>query len=302
MEQKLGRGLSALLGESGMDGNLQSINGKVENIGKVDINLIFQNEDQPRKFFDDSKLKELAESIKLHGVLQPLAVRKKGNQYEIVAGERRWRASKMAGLKEVPVHIVDCDDSKIMALALIENIQRADLNPIEEAEAMKTVISSCECTQEDLSVMICKSRSYIANALRLLTLPERVKDLIISGKLTAGHGKCLAGTQNAEEISLLVANEGWTVRQLEAAMQDLKSGDPIKAQEIERGGVAGYGTPIESYENPDAKEISDRISEVLNIKAKLKITRNGGVLTLTCTSCEDLENLTNTLIAIGSEK
>ena len=173
MEDKLGRGLSALLGE-----NIASNQEEKLVSNKVDINLVFPNKNQPRKMFDADKLRELADSIVLHGVLQPLAVRRKDNGYEIIAGERRWRASKLAGLKEIPVYIVDCDDSNVMTLALIENLQRSDLNPIEEAEAMRNLMITCECRQEDLGTMLSKSRSYVANALRLLSLPPRVRELI----------------------------------------------------------------------------------------------------------------------------
>ena len=174
MEDRLGRGLSALLGDSEIESQSNSISTNM-----VDINLIYPNENQPRKMFDESKINELANSISLHGILQPLAVRRKENRYEIVAGERRWRASKIAGLKEIPVYIVDCDDTQTMTLALIENLQRTDLNPIEEAEAMKNLLELCECRQEDLGTMLSKSRSYVSNALRLLTLPPHVRENLL---------------------------------------------------------------------------------------------------------------------------
>lgn len=296
MEQKLGRGLSALLGDVEMSSN--SIDAPTN---KVDIDLIFPNENQPRKLFDEEKLKELAGSISLHGVLQPLAVRKKGEKYEIIAGERRWRASKLVGLKEVPVHFVDCENSDVMTLALIENLQRTDLNPIEEAEAMKNLMLTCECRQEDLGVLLSKSRSYIANSLRLLSLPERVRELIRAGRLTAGHGKCLIGAQNADEIAGVAAQEGWNVRQLENAMKDLKSGNVTANVEGVESKVAqtSFGTPIDLQADPETMDIAIRVAEALKVQTKLKVTKKGGVFTLICKSCEELEELIEKLITLG---
>ena len=293
MEQKLGRGLSALFGSGSDEQN--SVTNESRNTSLLDVDLINANKNQPRKFFDDEKILELSDSIKQHGVLQPLAVRRKGNEYEIIAGERRWRAAKLAGVSQVPVHIVECEDKDVMALALIENIQRSDLNPIEEAEAMKTLLANCNCTQEDLSLMVCKSRSYISNSIRLLNLPEKIKELIVSGKLAAGHGKILVGVENAEEIAETAASQAWNVRQLESAMKDIRSGKLT----CEKKESKNNGTPLEVFEDTDVQEIANRISAALNVNAKLKITNKGGVLTLTCGSCESLERLMNNLMSIG---
>ena len=295
MEDKLGRGLSALLGEN-IDSNREA--GLVSN--KVDIDLVFPNENQPRKMFDEDKLRELAGSIALHGVLQPLAVRRKDNGYEIIAGERRWRASKLAGLREVPVYIVDCDDSKVMTLALIENLQRSDLNPIEEAEAMRNLMITCECRQEDLGTMLSKSRSYVTNALRLLSLPPRVRELIRDGRLTAGHARNLIGVQNAEEIAGLAVENNWNVRQLEMAMKDIKAGSmqpdmPIRGDDPK----TNSGTPIDISEDSESADIAIRVAEALKVETKLKVTRKGGVFTLICKSCEELEELVEKLVSLG---
>ena len=295
MEQKLGRGLSALLGENEAS---SSSSGMISN--KIDIDLIIPNENQPRKVFDDDKLRELSGSIALHGVLQPLAVRKKGDKYEIVAGERRWRASKMAGLREVPVYIVDCDDRNIMTLALIENLQRADLNPIEEAEAMKSLMITCECRQEDLATMLAKSRSYVANALRLLSLPPRVRELIREGRLSAGHARSLMGIGNAEEVADLAVQNNWNVRQLEMAVKDLKSGASPNPMEVAREyPKTSSGTPIDISADPEAMDLAIRVAEALKVETKLKITRRGGVFTLICKTAEELEELVNKLISLG---
>ena len=298
MEEKLGRGLSALLGN--INEKADSSMKNIEEVSKVKVELIFPNGNQPRRNFDESKLRELADSIALHGVLQPLAVRRRENGYEIIAGERRWRASKLAGLKEVPVHILECDDTQIMTLALIENLQRSDLNPIEEAEAMKNLMMMCECRQEDLGAMLSKSRSYVSNALRLLSLPEQVRELIRNGRLTPGHARSLIGIGNAEEVANLAVANNWNVRQLEAAMKDLKAGASISEIPI-RGSDprTSAGTPIDIGANQEAIDIAVRVAEALKVETKLKITRKGGVFTLTCKSCEELEKLVEKLLTLG---
>lgn len=293
MEQKLGRGLSALLGDLGDNVNEETKENIASN--KLSIDLIFPNADQPRKNFDAEKLKELSDSIKLHGVLQPIAVREKDGRYEIIAGERRWRAAKMAGLDEIPVYILNCDNREVMTLALIENLQRTDLNPIEEAEAFQNLMTLCECTQNDLGYIISKSRSYIANSLRLLSLPERVRELIRIGKLTAGHGKILVGVSNAEEIAEITVNQGLTVRQLENSLRDLRVGTN---HSIYNTPLSDAGTPIDMRADPEAIDIATRVSEALKVETKLKITRRGGILTLHCNSCEQLENLVEKLLSL----
>lgn len=295
MEDKLGRGLSALLGDNVEDPKNEQLVSS-----KVDIDLVFPNENQPRKMFDEAKLRELAGSISLHGVLQPLAVRRKNNGYEIIAGERRWRASKLAGLKEIPVYIIDCDDTNIMALALIENLQRSDLNPIEEAEAMRNLMITCECRQEDLATMLSKSRSYVTNALRLLSLPDRVRELIRDGRLTAGHARNLIGVQNAEEVADLAVENNWNVRQLEMAMKDIRAGSLISEMPIRgSGSKTSVGTPIDVSADNESIDIAVRVAEALKVETKLKVTRRGGVFTLICKSCEELEELVEKLVSLG---
>ena len=295
MEDRLGRGLSALLGEPVTEETSTEMR-----TNRVDINLIYPNENQPRKMFDETKINELANSISLHGVLQPIAVRHKGNGYEIVAGERRWRASKLAGLQEIPVYVVDCDDTQTMTLALIENLQRTDLNPIEEAEAMKNLLEMCECRQEDLGTMLSKSRSYISNALRLLSLPAHVRELIRAGRLTAGHARSLIGVGNADEIADLAVENNWTVRQLETAMKDLKAGAHEPEIPIRNPAPkTSAGTAIDMEASSEAMEIAVRVAEALHAETKLKITKQGGVFTIICKSCEELETLVEKFISLG---
>ncbi|MDR0695268.1 MAG: ParB/RepB/Spo0J family partition protein [Holosporales bacterium] len=294
MEKRLGRGLAALLGDAEKLANSRE--------GRVDIEQVVPNNEQPRKSFDDTKIDELAGSISLYGLLQPIVVRRKDNIYEIVAGERRWRAAKRAGLKEIPVHVVDCEPSEINALALIENLQRTDLNPIEEAEAMKNLMINCECRQEDIAVILSKSRSYVGNVMRLLHLPERVRELIRTGKLSVGHAKCLAGLSNAEEVAGLAVEEGWNVRQLEKAMKDIRGGGAPEVESVEAKPVyTSTGTLIDPNQDHEAMDIAIRITEALQIETKLKITRKGGVLTLICKSGEELETLIRKLTTPAAE-
>lgn len=299
MEQKLGRGLSALLGENEEE---QIKNNTRSNM--ISIDLIFPNPSQPRKNFDEEKLKELADSIRLHGVLQPITVREQDGKYEIIAGERRWRASKLAGLTEMPIHVIECDSIEKMTLGLIENLQRADLNPIEEAEALENLMELCDCKQNDLGYIVSKSRSYIANSLRLLALPKRVRDLIRQGRLTAGHGKILSGISNAEEIAEISVDQGLTVRQLENSLKDLRAGGNIDNLQNnsynmpETPPQTKSGTPIDMQTDPESMDIAIRVAEALNVETKLKITRKGGVFTLICKSCEELERLVEKLISL----
>lgn len=295
MEQRLGRGLSALLGET------ESINSENSPVSKVNIDLIMPNENQPRKHFDEEKLHELAESIKLHGILQPIAVRQVGDKYEIIAGERRWRASKMAGLSEIPVYFVSCDNNELMTLALIENLQRTDLNAIEEAEALKSLMELCDCSQNELGNLISKSRSYITNSLRLLSLPDKVRTYIREGKLSAGHGKILVGMPNAEQLAEMAISKALTVRQLENTLRELKVMGTSPTFDSVVKPMTRAGTPIDMNADPETIDIAVRVAEALHVETKLKITKRGGVFTLICKSCEELESLVEKLISLNDD-
>ena len=184
----------------------------------VSLSEIHPNPNQPRTHFNETELEELSESIRAHGVLQPLLVRKDDNGYEIIAGERRYQASKIAGLEEVPVVIKDVDDQEMLQLALIENLQRSDLNPIEEAKGYRQLIKASGMTQEALSKAVSKSRSTITNSLRLLDLPQRVQDLLFEGKLTAGHARAILAVPFEEQrikLAEKVVAEGLSVRATE---------------------------------------------------------------------------------------
>ena len=213
----LGRGLSSLIGDNDV---------KISN-HKVSISSITPNKNQPRKLFDKDALDELTNSIKERGIIQPLIVRKSRDQndkYELIAGERRWQAAQSAGLHEVPVVIIEADNLKSLEFAIIENVQRKDLNPIEEAESYKNLIENFGYDQEKVSKFIGKSRSHITNSLRLLTLPEKLIDLIRLERLSQGHAKILIGLENALLLAEKIIKKQLSVRQTESLVRILKKG------------------------------------------------------------------------------
>lgn len=225
-KKALGRGLNALVGEA------QYETGNSGSETKLSIGDIVPNPNQPRTHFNETELNELSESIREHGVLQPLLVRKKGTKYEIIAGERRYQASKLADLTEVPVIIKDVDDQQMMALALIENLQRSDLNPLEEAKGYRQLIDASGMTQDALSKAVSKSRSAITNSLRLLDLPEQVQQLIFDGQLTAGHARAILAVPYEDariKLAERVVKEGLSVRATEHLAPLFSVGDAPKA-------------------------------------------------------------------------
>ena len=223
----LGRGLEALLGDDDLSFNLDNINtGDISGNGikMVSVDVLYPSRYQPRKEFNQEALDALVSSIKEKGVLQPLLVRKHNDKYEIIAGERRWRASKIAELKEVPVIEKELSNQEVLEVALIENLLREDLSIIEEAEGYSRLITEFSHTHEALSQIIGKSRSYITNTLRLLTLPVVVQEFVKNGELTAGHAKVLVGLENVEDIAQKIINKGLTVRQTEDLVNNIKNG------------------------------------------------------------------------------
>ena len=199
---------------------------KVPSETKVKVSLIEPNKDQPRKAFDEDALIELSESIKQYGVLQPLLVQKKDNYYEIIAGERRWRAAKLAGVKEVPVVIKDYSSQEVMEIALIENIQREDLNPIEEAKAYQRLIKDYRLKQDEVAEKVSKSRAAITNSLRLLKLDERVQDMVMEGKISSGHARTIISIEDKDKqymIAQKIFDEKLSVREVEKLMKTLEA-------------------------------------------------------------------------------
>lgn len=228
----LGRGLNALVSEAEYEtGGSAASASNAASETKLPIEDIVPNPNQPRVHFNETELRELSESIQEHGVLQPLLVRKHGNGYEIIAGERRYQASKLAGLEELPVIIKDVNDEEMLALALIENLQRSDLNPVEEAKGYRQLIDASGMTQEALSKAVSKSRSAITNSLRLLDLPEVVQQMIFGGKLTAGHARAILAVPYEDariRLAEKVVAEGLSVRATENLAPLFSAGETPK--------------------------------------------------------------------------
>lgn len=225
-KKALGRGLGSLIQEAQSEAGSNA-----EQESLVAIDKVKPNPNQPRTHFNETELRELSESIKAHGVLQPLLVRKQGDSFEIIAGERRYQAAKLAGLTEVPVTIKEADDQAVLEMALIENLQRSDLNPIEEAKGYKQLIKTSGMTQEALSKAVSKSRSTITNSLRLLDLPQQVQDLLYNGKLTAGHARAILAVPYEEariKLAEKVVAEGLSVRATEKLAPLFSVGDAQK--------------------------------------------------------------------------
>ena len=273
----LGKGLNTLLYDDPDEINENSIL-------NLRIAQVEPNANQPRKSFDKEKLEALAESIKEHGIIQPIIVTKEGNRYVIVAGERRWRAARLAGLKEIPVVVKEYTTQTVTEIALIENLQREDLTPIEEALGYKDLCDSYGLTQEQVSQKIGKSRSAIANALRLLSLEDELQKRVISGEISEGHARCALTLEGFELRNFLfdqVANNGLSVRQTENLAKQLQKGRPEKKEK-----------------KPDVydielKRIQERLSSDLGTKVTISKGAKKGVIEIEYYSNEDLERLIN---------
>jgi ParB family chromosome partitioning protein len=227
----LGKGLGALIPE-------EEILADGSSIMKIPITLIKANKDQPRKSFDPGKISELAQSIKEHGVIQPIILNKEGDIYVVIAGERRFRAAKSIGLVEIPAVIMDIDSKKILEISLIENIQREDLNPIEEAIAYKKLLIDFDLTQEEISKKVSKSRTAITNCMRLLNLDERVQDYLIDGVISEGHGRAILGVSDKElqyEIAQMIIDDSLNVRQTERLVKNFEGEKKEKVIKDENG-------------------------------------------------------------------
>ncbi|NLW22008.1 MAG: ParB/RepB/Spo0J family partition protein [Tissierellia bacterium] len=279
----LGKGLAALIPEDPISSLLNAEVDK-ESISNIELELIEPNEEQPRKEFEKESLEQLKDSIKEHGVIQPILVRKKGNKYEIIAGERRWRAAKAAKLKEIPCIIMEADDKKALKLALIENLQRENLNPIEEAHAYRSLIEEYNMTQEEVAQTIGKSRSYISNTIRLLNLDKEIIDYISKGQITSGHGRALLGIKNKEErlkAAKLIVEEKINVRQIEDMAKN-KEKAKSKKKALER--------------DPFIQEIEESLMRVLGTKVKLTLKKNGGKIEIDFYSNEDLDRIIESIV------
>ena len=278
----LGRGLDAIF----LDNTLMESEGSRENkISTLKISLVDPKSDQPRKYFDKEALEELAESIRENGLLQPILVREYGaGRYQIIAGERRFRASKLAELTEIPAIVLDKSDKEVAQIALIENLQREDLNPIEEAMAFKALKDEYDMTQEDLSFKIGKSRSAIANSIRLLDLPEEIVTMVAAKELSAGHARTLLGVKDREDMILLAqiaAEHDLSVRALEEEVKRINKPKKQKVEEEESE------APIVDY----FREMELRIQRQLGRKVKIEDKGRKKTLTLFYEDNEDLDEL-----------
>lgn len=273
----LGKGLGALMLENNVDDMVST--------STLPINEIIPNKEQPRKTFDEGALQELADSITVHGVLQPLLVRPLlSGGYQLIAGERRWRASRMAGLKEVPVIIRELSDSEAMEIAIIENLQREDLNPIEEAEGLQALIDKCDYTQEQLAVSVGKSRPAIANALRLLKLPEEVRQMTKEGEISAGHARALLAFDNQAimyEVAKQIVSDKLTVRDVERLAKR-----PTKSAEKKQNA---------KHRDSFYDEVELSLTDVLGRRVKVYNGRSKGTLEIEFYSLDDLKDIANAI-------
>ena len=258
----------------------------------VSITQIDTNADQPRKTFDSEGLAGLADSIAANGLLQPILVRKVGDRYEIIAGERRFRATKLAGLSEIPVIVTDADDLAAAKFALIENIQREDLNPYEEAAAYRALMDEYGLSQEEISIQVGKSRSAVANALRLLDLPEEVVEMLVSGMLSAGHGRALLGLKNKAEIVPLaekIVTRNLSVREVEAAVKAINR---KKVVDDDDGGVKHVNV---NY----FRSLESRFTNVTGRRCRITDTKNKKTFQIEYRDNEDLEDILKKLAGNG---
>ena len=285
--QVLGKGLKALIGEENLTLTSPNNKGQIDlPNNEIEISRLKAGEYQPRKEFDENSLIELAESIKRNGVILPLIVREitGSKNYQIIAGERRFRASKIAGLKTIPVIVKKLSDTEALETALIENIQREDLTIIEEAEGYQRLIEDFKYTQEDLSKRVGKSRSHVANLLRILSLPEDVKKHVNSGSISMGHARALIGSQNSSEIAKEIIDKGLNVRKTEELLRELNG-------KIKSSKSNSYKSSISNDRDEDLVMLESTLSENLGLKVTIEDSRNGGFVKIEFNNLEQLDEI-----------
>lgn len=293
----LGKGLGNLIRESEEDENVvvkevvKEVVVKEPGEMKVRLSQIEPNREQPRKVFDEDALIELSESIKQYGVLQPLLVQKKDKYYEIIAGERRWRAAKLAGVKEVPVIIKDYSTQEVMEIALIENIQREDLNPIEEAQAYQRLIKDYRLKQDEVAEKVSKSRAAITNSLRLLKLDERVQEMVMEGKLSNGHARAIIGIEDGDQqyqVALKIFDEQMSVRETEKLMKNLNRPEKPEKQKPQNDFVY--------------RDIEEKMNKIMGTKVVIKNREHDkGKIEIEYYSQAELERIYDLLKQIKNE-
>ena len=295
VQRGLGRGLGALLGDDVVEQPAAAPEVKAsaeevqDAVRMLPIRLIDPNRDQPRRSFDEDALRELAASIEAVGVIQPIIVAESGERYSIIAGERRYRASRMAGLEEIPAIVRNWDEQRRLEAALIENLQRDDLNPIEEALGVKRLMEESSLTQEKVAERLGKSRPAVANLLRLLTLEESVQQMLIEGKLSAGHARALVTVDKKRQVQLanLTVQQGWSVRQLERICAQPVKEEPVKPAKVR---------------DQQFSRLEGMARELFGTRAKLDGTQDSGKLTLFYYSADDLQRIWEVLEMAGEGK
>ncbi|MCA1956022.1 ParB/RepB/Spo0J family partition protein [Zymomonas sp.] len=294
----LGRGLSALLGEiaeetSGDNPDIDSENKSPAAVRSLPVAAIFPHPDQPRRIFDETALNELTESIAQRGVLQPIVVRPKGSGWQIVAGERRWRAAQRARLHDIPVIVREFDESETLEVALIENIQRSELNAIEEAKAYQRLAEQFGHSPEALSKLVRKSRSHITNLLRLLDLPEVVQDALITRQLTMGHARALITAPDPQKLAEKVIEKGLSVRDTEKLVQEIKNG---KSKEPPSKAKKGQ-TLAADGDDADILALQQLLTESLKLPVTIAYNGESGTISLDYSSMDELDFLFQRLSA-----
>ncbi|MEO4043861.1 ParB/RepB/Spo0J family partition protein [Hoeflea sp. CAU 1731] len=281
-KRRLGRGLAALIGEMDQPaGNGHTPKASADD--SVPIEFVQRNPRNPRRTFDEAELDELSRSISQHGIVQPVVVRTMPEgRYEIIAGERRWRAAQRAGLVQIPVLIRDVDDRTALELAIVENVQRSDLNPIDEAEGYRQLISEHGYTQNDLGDIIGKSRSHVANTLRLLKLPQKVRDMLGRGDLSAGHARAIASTSSPERLAEQIVRKGLSVREAERMAQ--KDGE-----------ASVDPRPKQPPKDPDTVALEKMLGDHLGLNVSISHKENGGFLRVDYKTLDQLDDLCRVL-------
>jgi len=276
---RLGRGLAALIGDVGEETSGVDSSRKPR---RAPIESLRPNPRNPRRMFTDAELDELSVSIRERGIIQPIVVRAlQGDNFEIIAGERRWRAAQRAGLHDVPIAVVEANDAQSLEYAIIENVQRTDLNPIEEASGYLALMDDFNRTQEDVAQIVGKSRPHVANTIRLLKLSESVKQLVRSGKISAGHARLLVGQPDAERIAQEIVDRGLSVRQVEAQLQDATS----RTDDKQRTGKQRAG----GTKDADTRALEKRLSDALGLAVSLDHQGEGGTLRIKYRNLEQLD-------------
>ena len=291
---RLGRGLSALMGEIDAVGAVPTTEGKAAPAtvsNEIDIDLIRRNPAQPRRTFDETALNELAESLKAKGVLQAILVRpdpKDRGKFQIIAGERRWRAAKIAGLKSIPALVREIDELELLEIGIIENVQRADLNPIEEAEAYEALMKRFGRTQDSLAQSVGKSRVHIANTLRLLQLPESARAYVRDGKLSAGHARAALGAPDPEALIRMAAEKGLSVRDVESRAKDAREGGTIETKSAKSTGTE---------KDVDTEALEADLTRTLGLAVDIRHGKDGGELRISYRDLEQLDDVCRRLTA-----